>query len=299
MALPLGKRKEKDMVKWKKAFTFSFLFIILASSSVFALDVPKLKARVNDYANILTDPEEKQLEKKVEQHDLETSNQLAVLTINSLEGESLEEYSLKVAETWGVGQKEKDNGVLILISKDDRKIRIETGYGVEGALPDGMCGLIISNEMTPKFKQGNYYAGVDAAIDKIILAIKGEYNPEPKKSSGETDAGGILIMYGIVMLIAGFFGIIHPIIGGIIGGVGFFLITKLTFSPSGGVLLLVTIIGFLMGGIAKFILEAMAESGGGYSSGGGWSSGSSSSSDSGFGGFGGGSFGGGGASGGW
>ena len=137
------------------------LFSFLLTNSIFALDVPFLSGRVIDDVGILSDEIKISIENKLKEHEKQTSNQVVVLIIPSLEGEILEEYSLKVASTWKLGQKGKDNGVLLLIAKNDRKIRIEVGYGLEGTLTDVLCNRIIRNEITPSFKQGNFSLGVE------------------------------------------------------------------------------------------------------------------------------------------
>jgi uncharacterized protein len=135
-----------------------------------------------------------------------TSNQIAVLTIPSLEGQSLEEYSLAVAEKWLLGKKEKDNGVLLLIVVKDKRIRIEVGYGLEGVLTDALSSRINRNEITPYFRQGNYDAGVSAGVAAIISAIKGEYkNDEPppvKRTLSKRSPLGTLIIIIIIIIIA-------------------------------------------------------------------------------------------------
>ena len=280
-------------------FLFLLLFLLFCAllQTLFALDIPKPKARVNDYADMLTTQEEAMLEKRIEEYDKSTSNQIAILTIKSLEGEVLEDFSIRVAKSWGIGQKGKDNGVLILISKAEHKIRIEVGYGLEGVIPDGVCGRIIREDMAPNFKQNKTYEGINSALDKIALAVKGEYEAEPHDEDDEAKLTLYLIFIGVLMFISGLCGIAHFLIGGIVGGIGTFFVTNWMYSPSAFILFLAAIIGFVVGMAAKFILEALALGGGdsSYSS----SFGGGSSDSGGFSGFGGGGFGGGGASGGW
>lgn len=141
-----------------------------------ALDVPPSGGHyVTDLAGMLSAQTKLRLDQALAEFERSDSTQLAVLAIPSLEGESLEEYALKVAESWGIGQKGKDNGALLLIARDERKIRIEVGYGLEGRLTDLLTGRIIDNEITPRFKQGDFDGGVRAGVVAMIEAVRGEY----------------------------------------------------------------------------------------------------------------------------
>jgi uncharacterized protein len=139
--------------------------------------VPPLTGRVVDRADLLTPETERELEALLAEHEAATGNQVAVLTIPSLDGEDLEAYSLRVARAWELGTAEFDNGVLILIAYRDRKIRIEVGYGLEGALPDVTAARIIRHEMTPRFREGDFDAGVLAGARAVVGAIEGTYTP--------------------------------------------------------------------------------------------------------------------------
>ena len=160
---------------------------------------------VHDEANVLAPATKALLESILKAERDSTSNQIAVLIIPSLQGESLEEYSLRVSEKWRLGQEAKDNGVLLLIAVNDRDIRIETGYGLEGVLTDAISSRINRNEIAPYFRQGNYDEGVRAGVTAIIQAIKGEYkNDEPpvrRKSSKRSPLGTVLIII-IILIIA-------------------------------------------------------------------------------------------------
>jgi uncharacterized protein len=135
-----------------------------------------------------------------------TSNQIAILIMPSLEGGSLEEYTLRVAEKWGLGKADRDNGVLLFVSRDDRKMRIEVGYGLEGSLTDAVSSRIIRNEIAPSFRQGDYDAGIRAGVMAIIQAIKGEYvnnDPPPRKRhSKRSPLATILIIILIIIFIS-------------------------------------------------------------------------------------------------
>jgi Beta-propeller domains of methanol dehydrogenase type len=138
--------------------------------------VPELWGqRVHDDAKVLRAETADALELKLKAHEDSTSNQIALLIIESLDGEVIEEYSLKVVEKWKLGTKSKDNGVLLLIAINDHKMRIEVGQGLEGVLTDALCNRIIRNEMAPNFRRDDYDAGVNAAVEAIIKAIAGEY----------------------------------------------------------------------------------------------------------------------------
>lgn len=177
------------------------LIFLLFTLSFAELEVPKLTRRVTDLAGILTPEQISSLEYKLSKFEEETTNQIAVLIIPSLEGESIEDFSIRVVEKNKLGQAGKDNGVLFLIAVQDRKMRLEVGYGLEGILPDALCDQILRNVVRPKFRQGNYYAGIDAGIDAIISATKGEFKADPRKKP-ETNIGTILalIIIGIVLL---------------------------------------------------------------------------------------------------
>lgn len=227
---------------------------------------------VNDFAGMLSAEEASQLEAKLLQYEQSSSTQITVVTVKSIGMYEVAQYAIELGNRWGVGQKGKDNGVLILASKDDRKINISTGYGLEGALPDAICGRIIRNEIVPNFKNGDFYAGFDKAADAIIAATKGEYTADEKPKKGGKP--GVLVIVILIILVYIILWIISKIGG---GGGGSYMSGR----------------GYRGWDSGPWI------GGGGFggSRGGGWGGGSSSGG--GFGGFGGGSFGGGGASGSW
>lgn len=173
----------------KKVYTIFLTFIL--AFNLFALDVPKLKGTINDYANLLSKEESENLQSFLNDVDNTSKVQIALLTLPSLEGESIEEYSMKVVEKWKLGDKEKDSGVLLLISLNDKKIRIEVGYGLEKDLTDAISARIIKNIIAPSFKNGNYYKGINEALvaikayalkdESLIKEIKNKI--KPKKSN--------------------------------------------------------------------------------------------------------------------
>lgn len=153
----------------------SFLLLLLVCSSAAALNIPQPTGYVNDKARIISPTVELKLEQFLKDFEKSDSTQITVLTIPNLDGEVLEEYSLKVLEKWKIGQKGLDNGALLLIAKAERKIRIEVGYGLEGRLTDLLAGRIIDNEISPKFKQGDFDGGIVSGVVSVAEAVRGEY----------------------------------------------------------------------------------------------------------------------------
>jgi len=157
----------------------------MASPAVAQPEVPELTGRVVDRAGLLSPATERALTEQLAAHEEATGNQVAVLTIESLQGRPIEEYSLQVARTWGLGQEEFDNGVLLLIAEQDREMRIEVGYGLEGALPDVVASRIIRYELRPAFRQGDFDGGVQAGVSAILSSIAGTYEPPSGTAQGE------------------------------------------------------------------------------------------------------------------
>ena len=181
---------------------FVFLFLLFPFFAFGQLRVPELWGiRVHDDAKILSPAFVNQLEQQLKTYEDSTSNQIAVLTVPSLEGEVIEEYTLKVSEHWKLGQAKNDNGVLLFIAVNDRKVRIEVGEGLEGPLPDAICNQIIRNEMAPYFRQDNYEGGVSAAVTSIIKAIGGEYVADATPVKQRRTRGGSFIGSLIVLII--------------------------------------------------------------------------------------------------
>ncbi|TWI99454.1 uncharacterized protein JN11_02771 [Mucilaginibacter frigoritolerans] len=281
-------------------FKKSIIFFSLLLIGFFALAQqlpPKSNTLVTDYTNTLSASDQQQLEQKLVAFDDSTSTQIAVVIIKSVGDYDINEYGQKLGRAWGIGQQGKNNGVLILVAITDRKVTIQTGYGAEGPLPDVITNQIIQNDITPHFKQSDYYGGLDAATNDVIRYMKGEYKVvnKPIKNNVDDDNTGsyfILIVIVIVILI-----IIFRNRGGgggrIYGGRG-------SASPFwwflGGSLL-----GGSGGGWGGFSNGNGGFGGGGGDSGGGFGGfgGGGGDNGGGFGGFGGGDFGGGGSSGSW
>jgi uncharacterized protein len=178
------------------------LFVLILTPLVSSAQpkIPELwGTRIHDEAGILSAPFVNSLEQQLKSHEDSTSNQIAVLTIGTLEDYPIEEYTLQVAEKWLLGQKGKDNGVLLFVAVQDRKIRIEVGYGLEGVLPDALANQIIRNEMAPYFRQSDYEGGIQAGINAILQAIAGEYKADHPVRGRQS--GGSLFPFIIILVI--------------------------------------------------------------------------------------------------
>jgi uncharacterized protein len=241
--------------------------------SAFALEVPALRARVNDYANLLPADAEKRLEERLSAFEQKTGNQFAVLTIESLEGDPLEDFSIRVVESWKLGEKKQDNGLLLLVVKRDRKVRVETGYGLEGTIPDVVSSRVIRNVIAPAFRSGDYAGGIGQAMESLMTVASGgkldlpetAARPQQQKRKRSFDPGILLFVIFLIPLLLPLFSRGRRFGR---GGGGFYG-------------------GYYGGGIGGFGGGSFGGGGGGGFGGGG------------FGGGGGGGFGGGGASGDW
>ena len=183
------------------------LFLIAPLWCNAQLPIPELwGARVHDDANILGPAFESELEQMLKAHEDSTSNQIAILIIPTLQDEPIEDYAFRVAEEWKLGQAEKDNGILIVVAVNDRRVRIEVGEGLEGVVPDAIANQIIRNEIAPHFRENNYEAGIRAGVTAIIQAIGGEYQAEEGPAVSTRGRGGsiwgTLIIMAIIFLIS-------------------------------------------------------------------------------------------------
>lgn len=275
---------------------FLCLLLLVLSSPAVALDVPPLQGRVNDTAAMFSGPTVTALDSLLSEFEATDSTQIVVLTVPSLEGDLLEDFSMRVVETWKIGQKGQDNGALLLITRDDRRLRIEVGYGLEGSLTDLIAGRIIGQVIVPRFKEGKFNAGVTDGVQAMIAAVRGEFTASKQsENKGGDDPAGLIFL---VIIGFAFLGkILHgkkraaALIGAVaLPVVAFFM------APNFGLLLLLLVpLGALAG---LFFASVSSTRGGGFYMGGGGYGGSSGGFGGGFSG-GGGGFGGGGASGGW
>jgi len=296
----------------KRLFHFGItqiLCLLFMAHFAAGIEVPTLKERVNDHANMLSSSTEKQLATVLAALEKEESTQIAVLTIDSLDGENLEGFSLRVVENWQLGQEKLDNGALLLVVKNDRKIRIEVGYGLEGVLTDLTAGRIIRNIITPNFKNGNFDRGIADGISAMIASVHGEYagqgGKQENSSNQDNFTGYIIFMFFILFNISKIFGR-NKVLTATVASVALPVFTSLFAGFNWPIFLALIPAGFLVGYLASMLLgrtntgttkriSRSRRSNSGISSGG---FGGGSFGGGGFGG-GGGGFGGGGSSGGW
>jgi uncharacterized protein len=290
---------------YRHIISLTLSLLVLLSPSAFALDVPLLTGRIVDLANLLPSDVAASLSAELAEHERKTGNQIAVLTLPSLEGEPLEEFSHRAATTWKLGRGGIDNGVLLLVVPGERRIRIEVGYGLEGALTDAKSSQIIRREIVPHFKSGDFARGITAGLKAIMGTIEGTYTL-PDDAPGKSEQNGPWEILFIAVVIGAFVG--GFLLGGKLKGVGSVISGLLSFIialPTGWKLAL---LAAMLGMVAAVVLSALSGAapsgrkrrggwdypgwGGGLGSGGGWSSSDSFSG-------GGGDFGGGGASGRW
>jgi uncharacterized protein len=272
-------------------FASGFLLLLCAFAAWAQVAVPELSRRVTDLTATLSVEQIATLENKLAAFEAQRGSQIAVLLVPTTQPEDIAQYGIRVAEQWKVGRAKIDDGVILIVAKDDRKLRLEVGYGLEGPIPDAIAKRVIAETITPYFKAGDYYGGIDAGVTQLMRLIEGEQLPPPAASaSGGGDTPYVLL-----------------IVGGIVAG---WLLSLLMSRPAaGGVAALGSgAVGAMLLGltpvllfIAVFVFVGVA---GGFRHGGGWTSGGGGfGRGGGFGGGswggGGGGFGGGGASGSW
>jgi uncharacterized protein len=301
-----------------KALRLIILALLFAWASIARADVaiPQLTGRVVDQTGTLTSGDIAALTQTLKNLEMRKGSQVAVLIVPTTQPETIEQFSIRVADAWKIGRKKIDDGALLVIAKNDHKLRIEVGYGIEGALTDVTARRIIDEDITPKFRTGDFAGGVAAGVRRIVSVIDGEPLPAPQPEAshgGELDwesVGQFAPFIIIGSIIAG--GMLRALFGRLVGSAATGgLVGVVAWMVAGSTL--VALLLFAVAFVIAFLSDAFASAGptyrgrsgggypgGGWGGGGGWSSGSSSgSSDSGGFSGGGGSFGGGGASGSW
>jgi len=301
------------------------LFFVISAAA--AQSFPKPTGRVNDFANVIDPASEAEIDRQLDQLEQKTSSEIAVATVESLNGMSVEEYANRLFKEWGVGQAKQDNGVLVVVAPNEREMRIEVGYGLEGVLPDGLAGQVIRDDFTPRFKEGDYSGGIRNGVTHLVGIVEKHQVLTPEEIAKLNASNGEDIPYFIVIPFFGIFVTIgfgmlgiglrtktgFPVLfGGAFGGMPLLMsmafmgrVSLFTLVPWA---VLVFVQGYRLGGREKW-RDAFRDTGSGKGGGSstGWtmgtssSSGSSSSSSSSgsSSSFGGGSSGGGGASGRW
>lgn len=284
---------------------FVLLALLLCGTAQAEVAVPELKQRVTDLTATLDAGQIQLLENKLAAFESARGSQIAVLLLPTTEPETIEEFGIRVAELWKLGRKGVDDGVLLLVAKDDRKLRIEVGYGLEGALNDATAKRIVSEIITPYFKSGEFYTGIDAGVSAIIKVIEGEPLPAPVQYSASY-SGGVESDFEIVLGTAFMIFMVGNIIlrqllgrlpsglivGGLVGALAWVMLLSLFWAIMAALVAFLFSLIFGASGLGSHFPSGWSSGRGGLGSGGGGFGGG------GFGG-GGGSFGGGGASGGW
>jgi len=287
----------------------SLAFLLIASFPQRApaqIALPKFEALVTDLTGTLTAQQQASLDDKLRQFQARKGAQVAVLMLPSTAPEDIAQFGIRLAEQWKVGRKGTDDGLILIVAKDDRAMRFEVGYGLEGALPDALAGRVINETIAPLFKQGDFYGGINAGLDQVIRVLDGEPLPPPDQAWKPREKGGAPWPF-LVFAFLVFGGVLNRIFGrlggagvaGLIGAGVIWWITAKVILALGGFIGLF-LVGLLFGGMGgpgfggpggRGVFRDVGRGGGfggGFGGGGG-----------GFGGGGGGSFGGGGASGRW
>jgi uncharacterized protein len=245
----------------KAWFFFAGLALLLVptiSSIARALDVPALRGRVNDYAGIIRADKAQELEERLARFEQETGHQIAILTIPSLEGDALEDFSIRVAESWKIGQKGFDNGAILVVAQKDRKLRIEVGYGLEGVLPDAIANRIVGEIIVPRFRENDYSGGVEAGVNALMQVTKGEVLPERARSAARGSASrgsGLLTALTMTAVLALFIGMTQRrLLGGAFGGAAAGLVAMLVSATGIGLALgIALIVGAVLGALGSTI----------------------------------------------
>jgi uncharacterized protein len=271
----------------------SFGFV-MPPQALAQVPVPALTGRIVDQTSTLTSAQQAQLDNTLAEFERNKGSQIAVLIVPTTEPEAIEQFSIRVAEQWKLGRKKIDDGVILIVAKNDRTLRIEVGYGLEGVLNDATSKRIISDTIVPYFKSGDFNAGITAGVDQMMKLINGEALPPPTKQSSANNQDSFATI-AIVALVVGL--IARAVLGAVVGGVVTGAIVGVVVWAMLGTLVLAGIAALLstfltIAGVQSTLLSTFGRGGsGGSNSGGGFSGGGFSG--------GGGGFGGGGASGRW
>jgi len=242
------------------------LFAVPSLHAQELVPVPPLTSPVTDVAGIFTPDQSAALDAKLRAFEQAKGSQVAVLVVPTTQPEEIEQYAIRVAEAWQLGREGVDDGALLLVAIQDRRVRIEVGYGLEGVLPDAIANRIIDGDIVPGFRGGDYYGGISTGVDRMLRVIEGEPLPEPKRRSPAEGVPGLFQLLPFLFVLALVGGSILRRMFGRVGGA----------LATGGVVsaltwLLVGILGLALGaGIVAFIFALLGGIGGGGSGSGGW-----------------------------
>jgi uncharacterized protein len=281
------------MLRWLTALWLAVLGLCAFAADGF-VPIPRLEARVTDLTGTLTRDQQAQLESQLASLERDKGTQIAVVVLPTTQPESIEQFGIRLAEAWKIGRKGADDGILVIVAKNDRAVRIEVGYGLEGAIPDAVAKRIIEERITPRFREGDFFGGLQASTSALGRIVAGETLPAVRQSSSFKLDGdsSIFLLFVLAMLARG-----ARALFGLLGAVG--------VAALAGALVLMVLgswVAALMATLVVFLISFARGGGsgwhtGGRGGGGGWSSGSGGGSGGWSGG--GGGFGGGGASGRW
>ncbi|MGZ8233195.1 TPM domain-containing protein [Methylobacter tundripaludum] len=269
---------------------FGFFLLLFCTVVLAQVDIPQLSRRVTDLTATLSPEQANALESKLAAFEAKKGSQIAVLIVPTTQPEDIAQFGIRVADAWKVGRENVDDGVILIVAKDDRKFRLEVGYGLEGVIPDAVAKRVIAEAITPRFQQGDFAGGIDAGVTQLMKLIEGEPLPAPSENSGENLGEGSFMFILVGGLIAGFAlsVMMGRVMGGMLAGLGAGLVAALVLGLAFSAALFIGLMVF-------FIVGVRSTGGRGWSSGGGFGGSSGGGSWGG----GGGRFGGGGASGSW
>ena len=277
------------------------IFLLLFFTAVLAqVEIPELSHRVTDLTATLSGQQVAALENRLAAFEAKKGSQIAILIVPTTQPEDIAQFGIRVAEAWKIGRQNVDDGVILIIAKEDRKLRLEVGYGLEGTIPDAIAKRVIAETITPFFKKGDFAGGIDAGVIQLMQLIEGETLPVPTSVPNTQMNEGVFMLILFAGLVAGFIlsAIMGQVMGGMLAGLGSGALAALFYGLSFAAVLIGLIVFFIVG-VRQSGGGRWSSGGGGFGGGGFGSGGFGGGSGGSWGGGGGGSFGGGGASGSW
>jgi len=246
--------------------TAVLLFALLIPLIAVAVDIPPLKARVTDLSGTLNAQQSAALEQTLAEFEERKGAQIALLLVPTTQPEAIEQYAVRVYETWKLGRKGVDDGVLLVVAKNDRKLKIEVGYGLEGILPDAIAKRIIEDDIVPRFKQGDFYGGIRAGVDRIMRVVEGEKLPPPAVRTHPQSPGfhadwliplffiGVFVS-GILRMVVG--QVASAVVVGTLFGLGAWLVTGFVLAAAVvGLIICVRLISWYPSGLSFAIISS-------------------------------------------